>query len=337
MKKMLIALMFVTIVISACGEKKEGKSGIKVLKLSHNHAEGYPVDLAYKKFAELVESKTEGRYTVEIYPSATLGDQKASVGLVQSDVIQFAHINSAPFEAFDSRYAILNLPYVFKDYNHYRTVMDSPKIREMFEDTVDKGFITLLYLEGGARSFYTKNKVINTPADLRGLKIRVQDSPTHIEMIQLLGGTPVILNFSEVYTSLQQGVIDGAENNAPSFVQTGHAEVAKNFSLNEHLRLSDLLVVSGAFWKTLTEEDKQKFRDAGNETIGYFVDVWNNSEQEAFNDAVEKYDVTITKVDTEPFRNLVLPLHKKTASVNAEYTELLELIRSLENVRALEK
>lgn len=329
MKGLLVPVIAMTMLLTACGGgQKAGKS--QVLKLSHNHADGYPVDRAYKKFAELVAQKSGGRYTVEIYPSAQLGDQRASLELAQSGVLHFAHINTAVLEGFDSIYGVLNLPYIFKDYAHYRAVMDSPKVRQIFEDTLPKGFVPVIYLEGGARSFYTKDKPINTPDDLRGLKIRVQDSPTSIEMVRLLGGTPVAMNFSEVYTALQQGVIDGAENNAPSLITTGHAEVAKNFSLNNHMRLSDILVVGGDFWKSISEEDRAMFRESANETIEFFAGVWDADEKLAFKEAEEKYNVKITHPNTELFRAKVFPMHEAMAKKDPRFKELIDYIKTLE-------
>ncbi len=334
MKKNITLLIVTLVLIGACGKNEKStdtaNTKTQVLKLSHNHATGYPVDLAYQKFAELVKSNSAGRYEIEIYPSAQLGESKASVELAQSGVLQFGHINSAALEGFDNIYSILNLPYVFKDYEHYKRVMDSTEVRDIFEASSNQGFITLIYLEGGARSFYTKNKAITTPADLAGMKIRVQDSPTHIQMIQRLGGTPVTLNFSEVYTGLQQGVIDGAENNTPSLVQTGHGEVAKYFSLNEHLRLSDFLVVGAPFWNKLSEEDKDMFRKSANETIAYFSTVWNDAEMDALTQAKEKYNIKITEVNTKPFRDLVLPLQDEIAAKDPKFKKLLDHIRSLE-------
>lgn len=335
MKKCSIALfvlvisIFIGIFLVGCGGG--GKTvEAKVLKLSHNHANGYPVDIAYKKFAEIIETNSGGRFKIEIYPSSQLGDQKASLELAKSDVIQFAHINGAVLEGFDQIYSVLNLPYIFKDYDHYNKVMNSDKIIEVLESTLDKGFVTLVYIESGARSIYTKNKTINTPADLKGLKIRVQDSPTSIDMIKALGATPIVLNFSEVYTSLQQGIVDGAENNFPSFVETGHSEVAKNISLTEHMRLSDFLTVGAPFWKTLDEKDKQMFRDAAKETEQFFAGIWDKSEKGNMDRAVNEYKVTITKPDITPFRTLLIPMQDNLGKKDPRFKELIDYIRSLE-------
>lgn len=313
-----------------CGQDNKKQEKMTV-KLAHNHSSGFPVDIAYNMFADIVKEKSEGRFTIEVYPDAQLGNSIQALELAQVGVVQFAHINSAALESFDEIYSIFNLPYVFKDYKHFRTVMGSETVKQVFESTLSQGFMPLITLEGGARSFYTKNKAITSPADLKGVKIRVQESPTSIEMVKLLGGTPVVLSFGEVYTSLQQGVIDGAENNAPSFVQTGHAEVAKYFSLNEHLRLADFLAVSANFWNDLSVEDKEMFKAAAKETEDKFATVWAESEAKSFEEAKTKYNVTITEVDQEPFRQLVLPLQEQVAQKDVRFKDLLEYIRSVEN------
>ena len=330
MKKILFLLLASFLLLVSCGGNgKEGTS--TTLKLSHNHANGYPVDIAYKKFAEIVEKNSNGRFKIQIYPSSQLGDQKASLELAKSGVIQFAHINTSVLENFDSIYSVLNLPYIFKDYDHYTKVMRSDKMTEVFESTLDKGFISLIYIEGGARSIYTKSKAINTPSDLKGIKLRVQDSPTYIEMAKLLGATPVALNFSEVYTSIQQGVIDGAENNFPSYVEAGHAEVAKEFSMTEMARSSDILTVGAPFWNTLSDEDKQIFRDAAKETEIYFAGLWKESEEKSMQRAISEFNANITYPDIEPFRKLIIPMHEALAAKDARAKELIDYIRSVEN------
>lgn len=333
MKKIFFILsIFSLIIVSSisCNNSSKGKDGTRILKLSHPQADGYPLDIADKKFAEIVSNKSMGKYIIEIYPSSQLGDSKASLELAKSDVIQFAHINAAVLESFDSMFLALNLPYIFKDYTHYTNVMRSEEITKYFESTLDEGFISLMALESGSRNIYTKSKPINTTEDLHGLKIRVQDSPTSIEMIKLLGGSPVVINYSEVYTSLQQGVIDGAENNFPSFVETGHAEVAKYYSLTEHMRISDILTVGAPFWNSLSEEDKQMFRDAAIETEKFFSDIWKKSEEANMEKAVKEYGVTIVKPDTTLFRNAVLKMHEDLYVKNPELKDILDFIKSME-------
>ena len=177
---------------------------------------------------------------------------------------------------------------------------------------------------------YTKSKPINNLSDLKGMKIRTIDSPSSIEMIKLLGASPTALNLAEIYTALQQGVIDGAENNPPSYVETGHAEVAKYYSLTEHLRMPDFIVVGAPFCKSLTDEDKQIFRDAGKEIEILFADLWQKSEDESMQKAINEYNVQIVKPDTEPFRQAVLPMHESLAKKDPKAKELIDYIKNFE-------
>ncbi|MGL4394495.1 MAG: TRAP transporter substrate-binding protein [Brevinema sp.] len=326
----ILLLSLIGIGLISC-TKDQNSSKTQILKLSNNHADDYPVNIAYKKFGELVQAKSGGRFKIENYPSAQLGDQRSSVELAQSGILEFANINSAVIEAFDSVYAVLNLPYIFKDYDHFQRVMSSEKIQEIFQKSLPLGFMPLIYLEGGARSFYTKNKEINTPEDLRGLKIRVQDSPTSIEMIKLMGATPVALNFGEVYTALQQGVIDGAENNTPSLITTGHAEVTKYYTLNNHMRLLDILVVSEPFWNSLNEEDQKLFKEAAHDTMEIFPEMWAKHEQESLAEAEQKYQIKIIEPNSELFRQKVLSMHDAMAKKDPRAKELIDYIRSVEN------
>ena len=332
MKKcfIILSIILTTLLISCGGTSGDNSQKSKVIKLSHNHANGYPVDIACNKFAEIISNKTMGRYIIEVYPSAQLGEQRASLELAKSDVIQIVFASSAILESFDSMYSVFNLPYLHKDKESYVNVMTSDGITKYYESSIDNGFITLAFIEAGARSMYTKSKPINNLSDLKGMKIRTIDSPSSIEMIKLLGASPTALNLAEIYTALQQGVIDGAENNPPSYVETGHAEVAKYYSLTEHLRMPDFIVVGAPFWKSLTDEDKQIFRDAGKEIEILFADLWQKSEDESMQKAINEYNVQIVKPDTEPFRQAVLPMHESLANKDPKAKELIDYIKNFE-------
>ena len=268
LKKVLLASVLSLGLIFFIGCKEKGDSSI--LKLSHNHATGYPVDIAYKKFAEIIKQKSEGKYKIQIYPSAQLGEQKASMELLKSDVIQFAHVSTAILESFDYLYSVFNLPYIHRDYQHYVDVMRSEGMQKYYESSLDKGFAVITFIEAGSRNIYTKSKPVNKMQDLLGQKIRVIDSPSSIEMMKLFKASPTAMNLADIYTSLQQGVIDGAENNWQSYVEVGHAEVAKYYSLTEHLNLPDLLAVGAPFWNSLTDEEKQSLETL-QERLKYFL------------------------------------------------------------------
>ncbi|MGL4677624.1 MAG: TRAP transporter substrate-binding protein [Brevinema sp.] len=324
MKKILFVGFFF-LLSAACQQSQSN-----ILRLAHTLPQSHPIHQAYTRFAELVAENSDNKYSVIIYSDAQLGDQRSAIQLSQSGGLEFVHMNIAVLEGFDPIFSLLNLPYIFSDYDHYIRVMTHPQIREMYALLTPKGFIPLTYLEGGARNFYLKSKAINVPADLRGLKIRIQESPTHIEMIERMGGSPVAMIPSEIYTALQQGVIDGAENNTPTYYSQRHSEIAKFYSLTEHMRLSDILSVGAPFWAKLSEEEKIWFENAATTMSAEFAEIWTKGEAEATAKLL-KEKVIINDVDRTLFRNLVLPMHEKYATQGAEYKKWLDFVRSLEN------
>lgn len=326
LKKVLLASVLSLGLIFFIGCKEKGDSSI--LKLSHNHATGYPVDIAYKKFAEIIEQKSEGKYKIQIYPSAQLGEQKASMELLKSDVIQFAHVSTAILESFDSLYSVFNLPYLHRDYQHYVDVMRSEGMQKYYESSLDKGFAVITFIEAGSRNIYTKSKPVNKMQDLLGQKIRVIDSPSSIEMMKLFKASPTAMNLADIYTSLQKEVIDGAENNWQSYVEVGHAEVAKYYSLTEHLNLPDLLAVGAPFWNSLTDEEKQMFRDASREVEIFFAELWKESENKSREKAIKEYNVTVINPDISDFRKAVIPMHEALAKRDSKSKELIDYIKN---------
>jgi len=327
MRKISISI-FLVLFIASCG-KNGTSNGTKSLRLAHTLPQSHPVHKAYERFAELVAENSTNKYKVIIYSDAQLGDQRSAIQLAQSGGLEFVHMNVAVLEGFDPIFSLLNLPYIFKDYEHYTRVMTDPRIHEMYNLLAPKGFIPLTYLEGGARSIYLKNKSITSPSDLKGLKIRVQESPTHIEMIKKFGGSPVAMVPSEVYTALQQGVIDGAENNSPTYFSQRHSEIAKNYSLTEHLRLSDILSTGAPFWTSLSDKEKVWFTKAANQVSTEFSDMWAIDETQSDMD-LAKEGVKTNVVNQEEFRKLVLPMHEEYGSKGSEQMKWLNFVRSLE-------
>ena len=196
------------------------------LKLSHNQSKDIPVHKAMENFADKVKEYTNGEIKIRIYPNAQLGTQRESVELVQSGGLALAKSNAAELEAFEPLYGVFNLPYIFKNEQHYYDVLTSDIGDEVLNASKDKGFIGITYYDAGSRSFYA-GKPIKTPDDLKGMKIRVQPSPTAVKMVETLGANPTPIAFGELYTALQQGVVDGAENNESALVDNRHGEVSK--------------------------------------------------------------------------------------------------------------
>lgn len=220
-----------------------------VLTLSHGLSETHTVHIAMEEFAKNVEDRTEGRIKVDIFPNAQLGSETESMEQLTAGVIAMTKVAAPILATYDQGYNTFGLPYIFDDTEDFYHVMDSEEMQDYFLSTEDEGFITLTYYTSGARSFYTKDKEIRTPEDLKGLKIRVQDMESQTDMLKALGGTPVAMSYGDVYTSLQTGIIDGTENNETALTTGKHGEICKVFSKDEHAMIPDVMVMSAKVWE----------------------------------------------------------------------------------------
>ncbi|MCI8880998.1 MAG: TRAP transporter substrate-binding protein [Clostridiaceae bacterium] len=232
------------------------------LLVAHSHNENHPVNVGMTALCDEVSGKTQ--YTFSIYPNGQLGGNEDMIQMVKAGVLDIAKVSSSSLEQFNPAYAIFSLPYTFQSTEHYfRTMRESEAVQEIFRSTYDDGFIAIGWFDSGARSIYTtKDGPCETPDDLRGLKIRTQGSPTSIEMINNMGGAATPMSSGEVYTSLQQGIIDGAENNETVLVDDGHGEVAKSYTYTQHQYTPDIVIISVETWESMSEADQQAVLDA---------------------------------------------------------------------------
>lgn len=297
------------------------------MKLSHNQGATHPVHQSMQFFAERAKELSNGDLQIRIYPDASLGDQKDSLEQVQNGSIALAKSNAAELEAFHKAYSAFNYPYIFNDREHYYKVLLSDIGKEILNSSKDKGFIGIAYYDGGARSFYAK-KAINTPADLKGMKVRVQPSPTAIEMVTVMGANPTPLSFGELYTALQQGVVDAAENNPTALTLNRHGEVAKFYSMDEHTMVPDVLVISTKVWDKLSDENKKALTQAAEESTLKMKELWAASEKTEVEKA-EKMGVTMVKVDKKPFQEAVQPIFEKLQKSDPDMFKQVEKIRAL--------
>ncbi len=297
------------------------------MKLSHNQGATHPVHQSMQFFAERAKELSNGDLQIRIYPDASLGDQKDSLEQVQNGSIALAKSNAAELEAFHKAYGAFNYPYIFNDREHYYKVLLSDIGKEILNSSKDKGFIGIAYYDGGARSFYAK-KAINTPADLKGMKVRVQPSPTAIEMVTVMGANPTPLSFGELYTALQQGVVDAAENNPTALTLNRHGEVAKFYSMDEHTMVPDVLVISTKVWDKLSDENKKALTQAAEESTLKMKELWAASEKAEVEKA-EKMGVTMVKVDKKPFQEAVQPIFEKLQKSDPDMFKQVEKIRAL--------
>lgn len=277
------------------------------LKLAHNLDRSHVVHQAFEEMAKEVQQLSNGNMRVRIYPSSQMGSARETLELLQNGALDMTKGSASDLESFDNTYAIYNLPYLFKDQAHFNRVVFGEVGKEIMESTKEKGFFAISAYVAGTRSFYAK-KPITKPEDLKGLKIRVQASPTTLKMVELMGGSPTPISFGEVYTAMQQGVVDGAENNVPSWVQTRHIEIAKVFSEDEHTSIPDFLVISTKTWNKLTPVQQQILMKAAKDSEAYQQKLWEKVDSDSRAQA-KAMGATIISVDKAPFRAVVKPLY----------------------------
>lgn len=261
MKRILAGAIAAASLLMLSGCSSQGLDPNHLL-VAHSHNENHPVNVGMTYLCDQVAANTP--YTFSIYPNGQLGGNEEMIQMVKAGVLDIAKVSSSSLEQFNPAYAIFSLPYTFQSTEHYFRVMrESEAVQEIFRSTYDDGFIAIGWFDSGARSIYTtKDGPCETPDDLHGLKIRTQGSPTSIEMINNMGGAATPMSSGEVYTSLQQGIIDGAENNETVLVDDGHGEVAKSYTYTQHQYTPDIVIISVETWESMTEADQQVVLDA---------------------------------------------------------------------------
>ncbi|MEJ2568212.1 MAG: TRAP transporter substrate-binding protein [candidate division WOR-3 bacterium] len=249
-------ILLVLIMAAGCGGKGETSEGKITLKLGHALDINHPVHKAMVFWADTLKNATDGRIVIKIYPGGQLGGEKELIEQLQMGTLDFTKVSSAGLEAFVPQMKVLGMPYLFKDKEHKWKILNSAFGKELLAAGTDRGLVGIGFYEAGERSFYTKDKPIRTPADLKNLKIRVIKSPMAINLLKILGASPTPISWGELYTALQQGTVDGAENNPPSFVSARHYEVCKYFSLDKHTSPMDVVLAGKKAWDKLSDKDK---------------------------------------------------------------------------------
>ncbi len=299
---------------------------VRILRLAHSLNTRHPVHKTMEYMAELVKEKSDGSLIVQIFPSEQLGTEKECIEALQLGYLAMTKTSTAPMEGFVPEIQIFGIPYLFRDSEHYWKVLKGPIGRELLEAGTDKGLRGLCYYDAGARSFYAK-KEIHSPEDLHGLKIRVMESVMAMQMIEAMGGSATPISWGELYTSLDQGVVDAAENNPPSFDTSRHFEICKFYILDEHVRLPDMLLISTRTWKSLNEKQQQILQQAVDESVEYNLKLWKQAEQASL-EKVRDAGVTIIQPDKQPFQQSVQSMWKKY-----EDTELGVLIKRITEIK----
>ena len=326
--KKLAALALGTAVaasLSGCGSLTGGK---RIIRISHAQSETHPEHLGLLAFKEYVEEKLGDKYEVQIFPNELLGSAQKAIELTQTGAIDFVVAGTANLETFADVYEIFSMPYLFDSEEVYKSVMqDTDYMEKVYESTDEAGFRVVTWYNAGTRNFYGKTP-IKTPEDLKGKKIRVQQSPASVEMVKAFGAAAAPMGFGEVYTAIQQGVIDGAENNELALTNNKHGEVAKYYCYNKHQMVPDMLVANLKFLNGLSPEDYQIFKEAAALSTEVEMVEWDKSIEEAKKIAAEEMGVEFINVDVEAFKEKVLPLHETMLQENDKIRDLYDHIQA---------
>ncbi|WP_265517375.1 TRAP transporter substrate-binding protein [Nitratireductor luteus] len=300
-----------------------------VLRSSDTHPDGYPTVEAVKYMGKLVEERTDGRIGIEVFHSAQLGEEKDTIEQTRFGVIDMNRVSLGPFNNLIEETRVPSLPYIFRSVEHMHKVMDGEIGQDILDAFEEHGLIGLAFYDGGARSFYNSKKPITSKEDLAGMKFRVMQSDLFVDMVDALGANATPMPYGEVYSSIQTGVIDGAENNWPSFESSGHFEVAGYYTLDEHLIVPEVLVISKTSWDKLSPEDQEILRQAAKESVPYMRKLW--AEREAASEAkVREAGVEIISgIDKTPFIEAMGPVYEKHVTSD-KLKDLVERIRAVE-------
>ncbi len=302
----LLAALLCSILLSGCGERED----ITVIRLAHGLPTTHPVHKAMESMAAGVSDRSAGTMRIDIFPAEQLGTERDCLELMQIGSVGIGKVSAAVMESFAPAYEVLSLPYIFRDEDHCWEVLEGPVGREILNSGEAVSLRGLCFYDAGSRSFYTVDRPVHEPADLEGLKIRVQESPTAKELINSLGASATPIPWGELYSALQQGVVDGAENNPPSFYLSHHYEVARYYTLNEHTFVPDVLLVSTHTWKKLTPQQQAWLQEAANESSIYQRTLWKRSSDEAL-EAVKDAGVEVIEPDKSLFAGKIQSMLKQ--------------------------
>ncbi|NCP63062.1 MAG: TRAP transporter substrate-binding protein [Paraglaciecola sp.] len=294
--------------LTACLKKDD----TVVLRLGHSLDTQHTVHKAMVYLGERLALYSQGKMRVLIYPSSQLGSEREMVELLQIGSLAMTKVSASPLEGFVPEMQLFSIPYVFRDREHFWKVLNSELGRALLQGTERVRLKGLGYYDAGSRSFYTTDTPVHTPADLQGKKIRVLNSPTAVRTMQALGAAATPVSWGELYTALQQGVVDGAENNPPSYYLSRHYEISRFYSLDEHTSVPDVMLCSLAVWNSLTEQQQGWLSQAMQDSVEYQKQLWQQASDEALA-AVKAAGVEVIYPDKQLFRDAVKEFHQSFA------------------------
>jgi tripartite ATP-independent transporter DctP family solute receptor len=298
------------------------------LKLGHALDRTHPVHQGMVYMAQLVEERSRGKTRIQIYPSEQLGDERELLELLQVGAVAIAKVGGLVLENFHPAVGVFNLPYLFQDEESFWRVLDGNIGQGLLQELESYGFKGLCYYDSGSRSFYTRDRPIRTPEDLKGMKVRVPNSATAIEMVRQLGGSATPIAFGELYSALQQGIVDGAENNPPSFYTSRHFEVCRYYVLDQHTRVPDFLLMSLEVWRRLPPDVQLLIRQAAEDSVPYQRQLWDEAVTQIMHD-LKKAGVEVIYPDRQPFARSVEQM-LQSYEKKSEFGNLLVTIREFQ-------
>ncbi|QIE55181.1 TRAP transporter substrate-binding protein [Pikeienuella piscinae] len=294
------------------------------------HVEGYPNTVAMDKFAELLTEKTDGEISLQMFHGGTLGSQPDAIEQVRLGGLQIGNFNLGPIGPIAAEANVVSLPFIFKDVPHMFRVLDGEAGEMIAKGMAAEGLVPLAWYDAGARSFYNGAKPINTPEDVQGMKVRVMNNDLYSGMIAQLGGNPSPMAFAEVYQALKTGVVDGAENNWPSYESTGHFEVAGYYSLSQHLIIPECVCINADVYNGLSDDMKAAVKEAAAESAELQRQLWAEREA-ASREKVEAAGVVVNEIaDKAPFQEAMAPVYEDYLAKNPDLRPLVELIQATE-------
>lgn len=331
-RKLLTTLLCITAAVMFIGcnggvEKSADNKETKIIRVAFNQNEEHPQYKAMKELGEKFKEATDGRYEMVIYPNGVLGEQGSMAEFIRTGALEMAIVPCSVPEGYDSDFAIVGAPYLYQDMDHLRRATENGVFKELFHSTRKFNFEVLTVYTAGERNIYS-DKPINSPDDLRGMIVRVNDSPTYLNMVKYMGGVGTVMSQSEVYTALQQGVIDAGENSERVYTDFKHYEVAPYYSYTKHIVHPDVVIASTNFLDNLSEEDRQIFDGLVLDSTNYEFDAFKESVAQGKKDA-EEHGAQFVYPDVEAFREKCMPLLESIANQSDVTKDIYDKVEAL--------
>ena len=274
------------------------------------HPDGYPTVEAVKFMGERLKQLTNGRHSIRVFNNSALGNEKDTIEQTKIGALAMTRVNIAPMNNICPETQVPTMPFLFRSKEHMRKVLDGPVGEEILAACAPQGFVGLAYYDSGARNLYTARKPVRGLADAKGMKVRVQQSDLWVALLEAMGANATPMPFGEVYTALKTGLVDGAENNYPSYESSRHFEVAKFYSVTEHSMAPEMLLFSKRVWDTLGPDDQKAVRQAARESVPYMRKLWDEREEKSLA-AVKSGGAEIIQVDKASFQNAMKPVYDR--------------------------